>query len=74
MEYRIVHHLVAKTDSDFYPGVDAVLISKTGMVPQWKYGTVEEVPQKEVEVFFERIASNEELQLPEESTGLQPRL
>lgn len=70
MEYRLVYHMVARKDSDFYSGVDVVLISKSG-APNWKHAAVEGVPEEEVLAFFETNPPQEELQLSER-TGAPP--
>lgn len=60
MEYRIVHHLVSNPRSDFHSGVDAVLITKSG-VAVWSPATVDDVP--DVQGYFEPLEPHEELQL-----------
>lgn len=52
MENTVVYNLVADRGSDFYRGVDAVLISKTGN-PGWRPGDIDEVDEKKVGELFD---------------------
>ena len=67
MENRLVYNLVVDTSSDFYAGVEAVLVHKTG-APKWRHASVGAVAATEVAVMFEPISPLEELQLPDRAT------
>ena len=62
MEYRLVHHLVAKNDSDFHQGVTATLITKTG-APVWQPPTLNEISPGSIAGLFDRLPPEQELQL-----------
>lgn len=62
MEYRLVHHLVAKSGSDFHEGVTATLITKTG-APVWRPSTLKEVPFEKIIDMFDPLPPEQELQL-----------
>jgi hypothetical protein len=64
MEYRLVYRLVSDPASDFYAGVDAVLIARSG-APAWRPPALRDVPAAAVRRMFEGIPPEEELQLPE---------
>jgi hypothetical protein len=61
MENRLVYHMVVDTDSDFYRGVDAMLISKSGS-PIWKPSSLKDVPEDVIKGMFEKNPHEEELQ------------
>ena len=62
MEYRVVHHLVSQHGSDFYSGVQAALITRTG-APVWQPKRLNEVTTTSVLKMFEVLPPHEELQL-----------
>jgi enoyl-CoA hydratase len=49
MEFNLSQGFMAHTE--FFEGVRALLVDKDKN-PKWKYGTVEEVPQNEVDWLF----------------------
>jgi 3-hydroxyisobutyryl-CoA hydrolase len=61
MEYRIVYHLVLNVNSDFYSGVDAALISKTGS-PVWKPSSIHDVTNEQVNALFCPLPPHKESQ------------
>jgi enoyl-CoA hydratase/carnithine racemase len=62
MEYRLVHHLVSKSESDFHHGVTAMLITRTG-APVWTPPTLNQVSENDIAGLFEALPPEEELQL-----------
>jgi enoyl-CoA hydratase len=76
MEYRMVQHVMS--GHDFFEGVRAgkyelidllnkrkflsVLVDKDNK-PQWKPNALKNVSEKEIEHYFEKASSNEDLQL-----------
>lgn len=73
MEYRIVHHLVLNANSDFYSGVDAALISKTGS-PVWNPSRLNDVTNEQVNTLFQHLPPHEELQLSLDTQAKGPKL
>jgi enoyl-CoA hydratase/carnithine racemase len=69
MEYRLVHHLVAKSGSDFHQGVTATLITKTG-APVWSPPSLKEVSSEAISTMFETLPPEQELQLEGSSSKL----
>jgi 3-hydroxyisobutyryl-CoA hydrolase len=65
MENTVVYNLVADRGSDFYRGVDAVLISKTGN-PGWRPGDIDEVDEGKVGELFDgrKVPRKWRLELP----------
>jgi len=62
MEYRMASHFMQ--DSDFYEGVNKMLISKDRTKrPQWKHASLKDVSDKEVERFFGAPFESDELEL-----------
>jgi enoyl-CoA hydratase len=59
LEYRLIQHVLAR--SEFYEGVRAVLVDKDRN-PRWRYASMSEVPDAEVEAHFASLGP-EELQL-----------
>jgi len=49
--------------TDFFEGVRCTLVDKNDK-PKWVYPTLKDVPQKEVERYFEKLPPHLELQLP----------
>lgn len=62
MEYRIVHHFIHDANSDFYRGVEALLVHKSGHAA-WQPASIEDVSAEAVEQYFAALPPNEELQL-----------
>ncbi|CAF4037634.1 unnamed protein product, partial [Rotaria magnacalcarata] len=60
MEYRLVQNVM--NGHDFFEGVRAVLVDKDNK-PQWKPNSLKNVSDKEIEQYFEKPSSNEDLQL-----------
>lgn len=60
MEFRLSQRFMQ--DSDFYEGVRAVLIDRTG-TPKWNPATLEEVTDEKVHSYFEPLPSDKELRL-----------
>ncbi|CAF2509912.1 unnamed protein product [Rotaria sp. Silwood2] len=60
MEYRMVQNVMK--GHDFFEGVRAVLVDKDNK-PQWKPNSLKTVSDKEIEQYFEKPSSNEDLQL-----------
>lgn len=58
MEYRMAYHLLQ--DSDFFEGLQAMLIRKDN-APKWNTMCVEEVSTQRVHSFFEPLPDNEDL-------------
>ena len=56
MEYRMVHHFLET--SDFAEGVRAMVIDKDRQ-PRWRHGSVEAVPDAEVEACFAAVPGGE---------------
>lgn len=52
MEYRIACRMM--NNPDFYTGVDAMVISKSRQ-PKWKYDTIQDVPNDEIDAFFQPL-------------------
>lgn len=62
MENRLVYHLVTNVDSDFYRGVDALLISKSEK-PHWNPALLGQVDKATVARCFEPVPPGFELRL-----------
>jgi enoyl-CoA hydratase/carnithine racemase len=62
MEYRLVHHLVSKNESDFHEGVTATLITRSG-APVWRPSTLKQVPAETILEMFDWLPAEQELQL-----------
>ncbi|CAF3305932.1 unnamed protein product [Rotaria socialis] len=60
MEYRLVQNVM--NGHDFFEGVRAVLVDKDNK-PQWKPNSLKNVSDKEIEQYFEKPSSDEDLQL-----------
>ncbi|CAF3353161.1 unnamed protein product [Rotaria sp. Silwood1] len=60
MEYRMVQNVMK--GHDFFEGVRAVLVDKDNK-PQWKPNSLKNVSDKEIEQYFEKPSSHEDLQL-----------
>ena len=56
MEYRMVNHVMR--GNDFYEGVRAILIEKDN-APVWNPATLDAVPDKEIEKYFENLGADE---------------
>ena len=70
-EFRLVKRFMAP-DSDFYEGVTAQLITKTGK-PAWRPASLADVTPDMVAAFFEPLPPGQELELPVEREGLKPQ-
>lgn len=68
-EFRLVKRFMAP-GSDFYEGVKAQLITKTG-APHWKPASLADVTPDMVAAFFEPLKPGEELNLPAEREGVR---
>ncbi|EFN58909.1 hypothetical protein CHLNCDRAFT_140853 [Chlorella variabilis] len=74
MENRMVHRCVANIGSDFYTGVQAALITRSGN-PIWVPFSLKGVRAEDVESFFQPLPPHQELQLPQLSgRGQQAKL
>lgn len=73
MEYRMVHHMILDQQSDFYEGVHAVLVARSGAA-RWRPATLAEVPAEAVQRFFQALPPQEELQLSGVGEVSRPRL
>ncbi|CAF0971777.1 unnamed protein product [Adineta steineri] len=60
MEYRLAQNTMI--GHDFYEGVRAVLVDKDNK-PQWKPNSLKNVSDKEIEDYFKKPSSNEDLQI-----------
>ena len=56
LEFRVIQHLLA--GSDFYEGVRAVLVDKD-QKPRWRFSSLEQVSEAEVERHFESLGDRE---------------
>jgi len=56
LEYRVMMHVLA--GEDFYEGVRAVLIDKD-LKPRWRFGSLAQVNDAEVERYFEGLGERE---------------
>ena len=56
LEFRLIQHLLA--GADFYEGVRAVLVDKDKK-PRWRFSSLEEVSEAEVERHFESLGERE---------------
>jgi enoyl-CoA hydratase len=56
LEYRILHHVLE--GHDFYSGVKAVVVDKSRFA-DWKYKSLKEVPDEEVERHFAHLGERE---------------
>jgi len=45
--------------TDFFEGVRCTLVDKNDK-PKWQYASLEDVPQSEVDYYFERLPSKQE--------------
>ncbi|KAL4440735.1 hypothetical protein ABPG77_000444 [Micractinium sp. CCAP 211/92] len=63
MENRMVHRCVMNAASDFYEGVQAALIRRSG-APRWDPASLKDVRPEHVEAFFRPLPPESELQLP----------
>ncbi|KAL4457481.1 hypothetical protein ABPG75_012346 [Micractinium tetrahymenae] len=63
MENRMVHRCVMNVASDFYEGVQAALIHRSG-APQWEPASLKDVQPEHIEAFFRPLPPERELQLP----------
>ena len=70
-EFRLVKRFMAP-GSDFYEGVTAQLITKTGK-PHWRPATLAEVTPDMVAAFFEPLEPKEELDLAAEREGVKSK-
>lgn len=70
MEARMVHRCVEDVASDFYTGVQAALISRSGN-PIWVPGSLKDVREEHVQHFFSPLSPERELQLPLSPAGQQ---
>ncbi|UJR10472.1 hypothetical protein I4U23_014676 [Adineta vaga] len=61
MEYRMVQNVM--NGHDFFEGVRAVLVDKDNK-PQWKPNSLKNVTEKEIENYFEKPSSSDDLRLP----------
>jgi 3-hydroxyisobutyryl-CoA hydrolase len=60
MDYRISQRFMAK--NDFFEGVRTVLIDKND-TPKWTYKSPLEVPESEVQSYFQPLTDISELQI-----------
>jgi len=58
MDMRLAERVV--NDVDFYEGVRTVLVEK-GAKAVWKYKSIDDVPQKEVAGYFEKLEKDLEI-------------
>lgn len=63
MEYNMSQRFMA--EPDFFEGVRANLIDKDND-PQWKYKTVDEVPDEEVQSYFTKFGKTAQLDVVKE--------
>lgn len=63
MENRMVHRCVTDVGSDFYTGVQAALIHRSGN-PVWSPASLQAVSGDHVAEFFQRLPPGRELELP----------
>lgn len=60
MEFRLCQHFME--DSDFYEGVRAVLIDRSGE-PKWNPATLADVTEEKVNSYFAPLPADRELRL-----------
>jgi len=62
MEYRISQRCLDKRSPDFHEGVRALLIDKD-QKPCWMPSTLEDVSDELVDIYFQRLSPDHELQM-----------